>query len=206
MVVLFELKMPRNAAAQRKREREKPAPINAPVEAEHLAPVHPDAFPHGIAALHGGIEDRHLGRTGERTTAKQRCFRPRARVEVLQTYNSSLLIIGKAPHSTPPLPRPDEICLLILESTRWPSRRKTAPYPDLEQHTLAMSRGTSPPPTHTSTSSFGAAAPFAFSSRAALFSTACRGRGTCFGKSKGMRRRTAMPQSSLFVSSSRDRH
>lgn len=70
LVVLFELKMPRNAAAQRKREREKPAPINAPVEAEHLAPVHPDAFPHGIAALHGGIEDRHLGRTGERNDSQ----------------------------------------------------------------------------------------------------------------------------------------
>lgn len=52
-------------------------------------------------------------------------------------------------------------------------------HPKREPHTLAMSRGTNPPPTHTSIPSFTAAAPWAFTSRAALLASARSGRRTC---------------------------
>lgn len=67
-----------------------------------------------------------------------------------------------------------ESCLFVFEGRRRPTRRAV--------HTLAMSRGISPPPTHTNMPSFEAAAPFAFSSRAAFLASARSGRGTCFGR------------------------
>lgn len=33
---------------------------NPPIEAEYPSLVHPNALPHGVAALHRRVEDRHL--------------------------------------------------------------------------------------------------------------------------------------------------